>query len=84
MKLKEKLAQPGGFGNAIGHSAVLSFSTGSGHRVLLLRQPGNQVVPEKYRITRCVFTSIWTTCPVSIGVHSQLTLRRRSKKKSQV
>ena len=37
MELKEKLAQPGGFGNTVCHSAVLSFSTGSGHCVLPLR-----------------------------------------------
>jgi len=51
MKLKEKLAQPGGFGNTVCHSAILSFSTGSGHNVLPLRRPGDQVVPEKYRVT---------------------------------
>jgi len=37
MELKEKLAQPCGFGNTICHNAVLSFSTGSGHCVLPLR-----------------------------------------------
>jgi hypothetical protein len=37
MELKEKLAQPGGFGYAIGHGTLLSFSTGPGYCVLPLR-----------------------------------------------
>ena len=51
MELEEKLTQPSGFGNAIGHGAILSFCTGSGHYVLPLRRLGNQVVPEEYRIS---------------------------------
>ena len=39
MKLKEKLAQPGGFGNTISHSTVLCLCAGSGHCVLPLRRP---------------------------------------------
>jgi len=74
MKLKENLTQPGGFGNTVCHSTILSFSTECRHCVLPLRRPVDQVVPEKYRITRCGFASIWTACPVSIRVHSQLAL----------
>ena len=84
MKLNEKLAQPSGFCNAISHCAMLSFGTGLGDCILPLRRPGNQVVPEKNRITQCGFASIRTACPVGVGVHSQLTLRRRSKEKPQV
>jgi len=67
MKLEEKLAQPGGFGNAISHSTILCLCTGSGHCVLSLRRPGNQVVPEENRITRCGFESIWTACPIGVN-----------------
>ena len=84
MKLKENLTQPGGFGNTVCHSTILSFSTGCRHCVLPLRRPVDQVVPEKYRITRCGFVSIWTACPICVRVHSQLTLQRRPEKKSQV
>jgi len=51
MELKEKLTQPSGFGDTIGHCTILSFSTGSGDRILSLRRPRNQVVPQKNRIT---------------------------------
>ena len=51
MKLNEKLTQPSGFCNTISHCAILSFSTGPGDCILPLRRPGNQVVPEKNRIT---------------------------------
>ena len=74
MKLNEKLVQPSGFCNTISHCAILNFSTGPGDCNLPLRRPGNQVVLKKNRITRCGFAGIRTACPVSIGVHSQLTL----------
>ena len=41
IELKEKLAQPGGFGDAIGHGTILSFSTRPGYCVLPLRRPGD-------------------------------------------
>ena len=84
MKLKEKLVQPSGFGNTIGHYTILRFSTRSGDCILPLRRPGNQVVPQKNCITQCGFVCIQTACPVSIRVYCQLTLRRRTKKKPQV
>jgi len=54
MKLQQKLAQPGGFGHAIGYGTVLSLCTGTGDCVLPLGGPGDQVVAEEDRIARGV------------------------------
>ena len=47
--LKE-LAQPSGFGDIVGHFAILGFNTGSGDSVLTLGGPGDNVVPEEHSI----------------------------------
>lgn len=51
MELLEKLTQPGGFGDGVGHGAVLCFSTGPGDGWLSFGRPRNQVVAKKDRIS---------------------------------
>jgi hypothetical protein len=46
MKLMEELPNPSSLGNGIGHSTVLSLSTGMRDRVLPLRRPWDEVVTE--------------------------------------
>jgi hypothetical protein len=66
VELKEKLSQPGGLCNAIGHGTILSFCAGPRDCVLTLQRPGDQVIAKEHRITRGGFASVWTTVPISI------------------
>jgi len=84
MKLIKKLAQPRDFSNNIGHSPILSLSTGPGDCVLALGEPGDEVVTKKRNIARDGLARVWTTNPVSVGVGCQLGCGGGSQEQSHV
>jgi hypothetical protein len=51
LELVEQLTQPGGLSHAVGNGTILGLSAGAGDDGMPLDRPGNQVVPQKHRIT---------------------------------
>lgn len=84
MKFCQKLAQPGGFGHAIGHDVVLNFGARPGDGILPLGRPGNQIVTEEHRIARGGLASVGATSLLRIGVDLQLTPNIRMENQSQM
>jgi len=84
MKLLKKLAQPRCLCNTISNCTVLCFGTGSGHGVLTLRGPGDEIVTKEHSIARGGIARIRTACPVSISVDLEISRRRRSQQKTKV
>jgi hypothetical protein len=50
LELVEQLSQPSGLSHAVGNGTILGLSVGAGDDGLPLGRPGNQVVPQEYRI----------------------------------
>jgi hypothetical protein len=50
LELVEQLTQPSGLSHAVGNNTILGLSVGAGDDGLPLGRPGNQVVPQEYRI----------------------------------
>jgi len=73
VKLLQKLSQPAGFSNTVGHSPILRLSTGPGHRWLTFGRPGDKIVPKKHRIPRCGFARVRTSRPISIRVDHEIS-----------
>jgi hypothetical protein len=79
-----KLSEPRSLSNAIGDGVVLGLRAGTGHGVLTLGGPGDQVVTKKHNIARGGLACIGTASPVSIRINHQVILGRRSKMKTHV
>jgi len=75
VKLYQKLAQPAGFGDSIRDCLILRLCTGPRHCRLTLGRPGDEIVPEKHRITRGGFACVRTARPICIGVDSEISWR---------
>jgi hypothetical protein len=83
-KLCQELAQPASFGDSIHDSSIFCLCTRLGHCRLTLGRPRDEIVPEKHRITRGGFTCIRATCPICIGVDSEVNWRGPVKVQSEV
>jgi hypothetical protein len=84
VKLCQELAQPASFRDSIHDSSIFCLCTGLGHCRLRLGRPRDEIVPEKHRITRGGFTCIRATCPICIGVDSEVSWRGPVKVQSEV
>jgi hypothetical protein len=77
MKLLEELAKPTCFGDGVGDSPILRFSTRARHRVLTLGRPRDQVVAEEGAVPRGGAPGVWTASPVRVGVGDEAVRRGR-------
>lgn len=68
MELRKKLSDPTQLGHAAGNCTVLGLGTGSGHCVLSLGRPKDQVRTEEHTEAGGRAESIGTTRPISITV----------------
>jgi hypothetical protein len=73
--LLEKLAQPGGLGHTIGHSAVLDLSARARDVRLVLGGPRDEVDAQEHGVTRSGSARVRTASPVSVGVDHELRCR---------
>jgi hypothetical protein len=67
VELLEKLAQPGGLGHVVGHSAILDLSAGARDDRLALGGPGNEVGAQEHGVTGSGPAHVGTVNPVSVG-----------------
>ena len=74
-KLLQKLAQPAGFSYSISDGPIFGLCAGPRHCRLTLERPGDEIVPEKHRITRGGFACVKTARPICIGVDSEISWR---------
>ena len=84
MELMEELTQPTRLHNSICDNAILDLCTGSRDCRLTLGRPRNQIITQKYTVSRSGMVSIGTTGPISISVHSEISSRGAKKVKTEV
>jgi len=68
VELLEKLMKPTTLGNGMGNHAVLSLSTGVGHRRMALGEPRDQVVTEEDAVARRGAPRVRIAYLVRVGV----------------
>ena len=83
-KLTQKLAEPTGFSNAIGHGVILGLSTRTGHYQLALGRPGDEIVPKEDSIIGGRLPSIKASGPISIGVNYKINRRSPVEVKAEI
>ena len=71
VELLEKLTKPTPLAHGMGNRAVLSLSTGTGHRRLALGGPRDQIVAEEDAVAGCRAPGVWTARPVHVGVRGE-------------
>jgi hypothetical protein len=67
MEHPQKLPEPGGLGNAVGHNVVLGLSARAGDDGLSLRGPRDEVGAQEHCITGCGSTRVGAAIPASVG-----------------
>jgi hypothetical protein len=75
VELVEKLEQPGGLCQAVGHSAVLGLHAGARDDGLSLGGLGDEAGAQEHGITGSGSARVGTTSPVSAGVGHELQRR---------
>ena len=71
VELLEKLTKPTTLDHDMGNRVVLSLSTGTGHRRLVLGGPRDQVVAEEDAVAGRRAPGVWTARPVRVGVRGE-------------
>jgi hypothetical protein len=71
VELLEKLTKPIALGDGMRNRAVLSLSTGTGHRRLALGGPRDQIVAEDDAVAGHRAPGVWTARPVRVEVRGE-------------